>query len=230
MDNPILFIDPDGKDVTVKDVASYKAILGTLTEKEINRISICKNGTIKISGEDVGSSNLQNLRKLVDSKTNHNFVTSNKYISADGEVTLPDAVYGRTLFPKAESDIEMPKTSISPDKDVYVILKPMKDDGLVALAAHEGFGHAVLAEKKRKGEKVNPFHQFSPEGEKNEDFKKQGWKAVGDAKENYKNNSKSEEWNKTLDKKVKEFEAISENGNKTLDKKGKEVEATKKQK
>ncbi|MCA6515316.1 MAG: hypothetical protein IM577_06925, partial [Chitinophagaceae bacterium] len=208
MDNPILFIDPDGKVVIVKDITSYKAILGTLTANEISRIKINKNGTIAISGKDPGSKNLQNLRILVESKINHNIITSNSYKSAGGEMALPDNVYGRTLFPESENDIGLPNTHTSPDNDVYVILKPNTEEGIVAVLAHESFGHAVLGEKKRKGEKVSPYHDFGPEGEKNNDFKKQGWKAVGEAKENYKNNFKNKEWKKTLDKKVREFEAV----------------------
>jgi RHS repeat-associated protein len=206
MDNPILFIDPDGKVVTVKDVSSYKAILGTLTEREIKRININKDGVIAILGKDIGSTNLQNLRTLVDSKTNHNFITENTYKSADGDVTLPDNVYGRTLFPESENDVGLSKTNISPDKDVYVILKPNTEEGLVSLVAHEGFGHAVLGERKRKGAKVSLYHDFGPTGEKNEDFKKQGWGAVGEAKENYKCNTESAELKQFLDEKAKEVE------------------------
>jgi RHS repeat-associated protein len=209
MDNPILYIDPDGKVVTVKDVASFKAILGTLTADEINRINVNKDGIISIIGKDAGSVNLQNLKILVDSKTNHNIITSNTYESADGKVTLPDNTFGRTLFTKSDNK-KSPKKLTSPDDDVYVILKPNTDEGLVAVVAHEAFGHAVLGEKKRKGEKVIPNHVRGLNNkEMNEDFKKQGWKAVALAQDNFKKNSKNDTWRKSLDKKVIEFEATN---------------------
>jgi RHS repeat-associated protein len=209
MDNPILYIDPDGKVVTVKDVASFKAILGTLTADEINRINVNKDGIISIIGKDAGSVNLQNLKILVDSKTNHNIITSNTYESADGKVTLPDNTFGRTLFTKSDNK-KSPKKLTSPDDDVYVILKPNTDEGLVAVFAHEAFGHAVLGEKKRKGEKVIPNHVRGLNNkEMNEDFKKQGWKAVALAQDNFKKNSKNDTWRKSLDKKVIEFEATN---------------------
>jgi RHS repeat-associated protein len=68
LNNPILFIDPDGTRVTIKDAASLKAILGGLTSDEIKRIKIKKDGVIKIRGAREGSRNLENLRTLVDSK------------------------------------------------------------------------------------------------------------------------------------------------------------------
>ena len=163
--NPILFIDPDGKVVTIKDVASYKAILGTLTQSEINRIVINEFGEINILTDKKGSTNLENLRILVDSKTNHNIMTSKTYKSAGGEVTLKDETGGRTIFPESD-ELDRPDKNTSPDDDVYIILNPTaaNDESLVATVAHEAYGHAVLGEKRRKGEKVNPAHVKDKKG------------------------------------------------------------------
>lgn len=208
MNNPILFIDPDGKVVTIKDVASYKAILGTLTAKEISRITIDKNGIITIRGKDVGSTNLQNLRTLVNSKVNHNIITTDTYKSAEGkDVKLPEGVAGRTLFPESEATkMGIGGSLTSPGKDVNVIIKPTTEEGAPEVVAHEAFGHAVLAEKKRNGEAVDPAHIYGPSGEQNKDFKKQGWKAVAEAGKNYKANSNDKKWKSSVEEKIKDFE------------------------
>ncbi|OYU94738.1 MAG: hypothetical protein CFE21_13685 [Bacteroidetes bacterium B1(2017)] len=209
MNNPILFIDPDGKVVTIKDVASYKAVLGTLTAKEIERINVNSDGTLSITGRELGSTNLENLRILVDSKINHNIITTDTYKSAEGkDVKLRQGIAGRTLLPENEAiEMGLNCSVTSPDNDVYIIIKPTTEEGATQVAAHEAFGHAVLAEKKRNGEAVNPLHNFGTDYvEQNEDFKTQGWKAVGEAKVNYKSNTNNKDWKDCLEEKLKDFE------------------------
>lgn len=209
LNNPIRFIDPDGEEVTIKDVASLKAMMGTLTASEIDRIKIRKDGTVKIRGGKEGSRNLENLRVLVNSETNHNFITSTTYSSKAGTtVTLPATTAGRTLFTQSESPSNFPATIISPDNDVYIIIKPTTESGAPEVLAHEAYGHAYLGELKRQGQSVNPYHDFSGPGgaENNDDFKKQSYPATGEAKKNYAANSADDNWKKSLDKKVKKFE------------------------
>jgi RHS repeat-associated protein len=209
MDNPILFIDPDGKIVTIKDVAALKAVLGTLSADEIKRININKDGTISITAiTGPNTRNLTNLQTLVDSKINHNFVTSDNYESKAGNVELPPNVYGRTVLPESDHDPATPAILISPDDDAYIVIKPNTEEGAVDLVAHEAYGHAVLAEKKRNGEKVDPFHKYDRKTGKdnNPDFGKQAWPAIGEARKNFKETSASKEGNAEIDKKVEEFE------------------------
>jgi len=208
LDNPILFIDPDGRIVTIKDVGALKAVLGTLSAAEVSRIIINKDGTLSIKAiTGPNSRNLTNLQTLIDSKVNHNFMTSDNYESKVGNVKLPDNVYGRTVLPASDHADGTPESIISPDDDVYIVIRPNTEAGAVDVTAHEAYGHAVLAERKRKGEKVNHSHNYDPVTmkDKNEDFGKQAWPAIGEARKNYKENSQNKEANAEMDKKVEEF-------------------------
>ena len=211
IDNPILFIDPDGKDVIIKDVTSYRAVLGTLTSDEINRINIDENGLLTISGTETGSKNLENLRILVDSKVKHNILTSETYESAGGTQKLSEfSSGGRYVIPKNEANEYTGATDaqLSPnDNEALIVIRPTDDKGASEVVAHEAYGHGVLAEKRRLGDKsINPFHEYDEAGrEQNENFKNQGWGAVSEARKNYKANSADENWKKSLSAKETEY-------------------------
>jgi hypothetical protein len=163
LNNPIRFIDPDGRLVIAPDEKSRRNILNTLTEEEARYIRFNKQGEIKLKRLNKSKStsgNFTALRALANSETTYHFITSSSYESADTDE--PQALVGDdengtkgvTLFPGAETDR-------SPDGDVYIYTSEfLSEERQAENTAHEGYGHAYFYELQQQGFDVNPYHQY----------------------------------------------------------------------
>ncbi len=160
-DNPVLFIDPDGKRVIAQNEEAQKNIENTLSKSEQKYIKFNKNGELNINKMNKcksTSGNLTALKTLANSKTIYNYKSNSEYKSGDKTVTLvsdkESGTKGVTLMPEAQSDP-------SPDNNVYVYtsnkLSPSRQ---AENAAHELYGHAYFYELKQQGKDVNPFHLY----------------------------------------------------------------------
>ena len=208
LNSPVLFIDPDGKVVTIKDKASARAVLNTLSSKELKRVIIKKDGTLKIRGKREGSGNLEALRQLVNSDRNYNVLTSMTYESKEGTVNLPTTTSGRTVVP----DFSSPRLS-SPDNDIYVVIKPTSDEGAAEVAAHELLGHAYLYDLYEDGDKSKfPWHLYNDKTKKDENINTTSghlWPRVSEARKNYDEGKGDKKREIRLKRQEKKFERIT---------------------
>lgn len=156
-DNPVNFIDPDGKVVVVPDVFSRQIILSTLTEEESKFIQFDIYGKIDVSIAEKCKSTSENylgILTLIKSSTTYLYsVSSNAfgdrfYDAGDGE----NFYYGVTLMPNVTNDP-------SPDNNVYIFTADfLSAERKVINAAHELYGHAYFYELRQQGYDVNPNH------------------------------------------------------------------------
>jgi len=79
LNNPILFVDPDGEEVKPTNEAAYKAILNTLTAEDAAYVQLDKNGMIDrglINQRQSKSGNFQALQTLVNDDRTTEFTVS----------------------------------------------------------------------------------------------------------------------------------------------------------
>ncbi|MCB0737539.1 MAG: hypothetical protein KDC92_08500 [Bacteroidetes bacterium] len=211
--NPILFIDPDGKVVVAVNEDAKRNILNSLSPDDRKYIKFKKDGTLKVkrlTKAQSESDNYKALLTLAKSEVTYKFVVAESYpdMKNEGkpEPLVGDDVNGTrgvTLIPEAELDP-------SPDNDVWIYTSDkLSEKRQAENTAHEGYGHAYFYELLQQGEDVNPYHdykvveekmiyveEFEQEipimilGDTNEKLKNQIDKAEKEAGENYEKGKK----------------------------------------
>ena len=160
--NPIRFIDPDGRIVIASDKNAKRNIINTLSDAEAKYVQFDKNGVLnhRLLSKYEGSSDIFSaLKTLSESSTNYLFNVSDKDIN--GKVFFEEGtnrdypnnyLYGITNLPNAENDP-------SPDENVYIFTASFLDERTQARnTAHEGYGHAYFYELSKKDPSINPNH------------------------------------------------------------------------
>ena len=164
VNNPVKFIDPDGKIVVVLDENAKRNIMNTLSAAEAKYVQFDQNGILNhelLSKYDGSSENFLALKTLSESSTNYFFHVSDKDINGRSfyekgtKLDNPDNYfYGVTNLPNAENDP-------SPDENVYIFTASFLDKRTQAKnTAHEGYGHAYFYELSKKDSSINPNHIF----------------------------------------------------------------------
>ena len=160
--NPIRFIDPDGRIVIASDKNAKRNIINTLSDAEAKYVQFDKNGVLnhRLLSKYEGSSDIFSaLKTLSESSTNYLFNVSDKDINGKAffeKGTNRDYpnnyLYGITNLPNAENDP-------SPDENVYIFTASFLDERTQARnTAHEGYGHAYFYELSKKDPSINPNH------------------------------------------------------------------------
>ena len=101
LNNPIVFVDPDGNDVRPTNAAAYKAILNTLTAADQAFIQLDKNGYIdknRINEGNSESGNFQALQILVNSEITTEFTVSNNFESKDKDGNIKNESLGKVVY------------------------------------------------------------------------------------------------------------------------------------
>jgi len=160
--NPMIKVDPNGKEVVVLDEASKQNILNTLTKNETRFVKFDKNGILnvrRLNKSKSESENMTALKSLANSETKYKFkVTSqdhkgNSFVDNDSKYSY----HGVTEMPGAE-------LNPSPDKDVWVLVSDHRAGADAAeTTAHEAYGHAYFYELEKQGKEVNPNHTYRSE-------------------------------------------------------------------
>ena len=159
LNNPIRYIDPDGREVIARDDESKRNIANTLTEKEARYVKFKKDGTLntrKLNKSKSKSDNMTALKTLANSDVKYNFVVSKQdgegvsfYDNGNGSFYL-----GQTEFPNDEGAPQ------GKDGNVWIYTANFLSEGEQAEnVAHEGYGHAFFYEKSRKDSSYDPFHR-----------------------------------------------------------------------
>ena len=159
MNNPVKFVDPDGRQV-VADYLSQNNILLTLNGSEREFVQFV-DGVLNyelLNKCNSTSLNITALKALAKSGINYHFNVSDNhfegafYDKGGNPSNQQNYFYGITYIPNAE---RYP----SPDNDVYIFTASFLDERRqVKNTAHEGYGHAYFYELSRKDSSYNPFH------------------------------------------------------------------------
>ena len=160
--NPIRFIDLDGRIVIASDENAKRNIINTLSDAEAKYVQFDKNGVLNhrlLSKYEGSSDNFSALKTLSESSTNYLFNVSDKDINGKAffekgtNCDYPNNyLYGITNLPNAENDL-------SPDENVYIFTASFLDERTQARnTAHEGYGHAYFYELSKKDPSINPNH------------------------------------------------------------------------
>jgi len=172
LNNPIRYIDPDGREVIAHDDEARRNIINTLTDDEAKYVKFNKDGTLntrRLNKSKSESDNMTALKTLANSDVKYNFVVSAK----DGEGTAffdkgnGNFYYGQTEFPNSEG------TAQGRDGNVWIYTANFLSEGMHAEnTAHEGYGHGLFYEKSRTDNSYDPFHRHVSQGSMvwNEEF------------------------------------------------------------
>ncbi|KFD38090.1 hypothetical protein AT05_11925 [Schleiferia thermophila str. Yellowstone] len=162
--NPILFVDPDGKVVVAVNEEAKRNILNTLRPEDRKYVKFKKDGTLnakRLSKAKSESDNYQALLTLAKSETVYKFVVAESYPNMNNE-GKPEPLVGDgqngtkgvTLIPGAKEDP-------SPDNDVWIYTSnKLSEKRQAENTAHEGYGHAYFYELQQQGQDVNPYHDY----------------------------------------------------------------------
>ena len=155
--NPVKYVDPDGKKVYGLDESARRNIVNTLTEEEGKYVSFSDDGLLDVSLLNQYSSKSMNfiaLKTLANSDINYKFVVSDTDV--DGEKFYNGTSYytGLTAFPNETN-------KASKDNDVWIYTSSLEDEkGQTKTTAHEAYGHAYFYELKRSDESVDYHHRY----------------------------------------------------------------------
>jgi len=165
-DNPLRFVDPDGRapqDVKPQDEKAMRAILNTVSKEDRAFVKLGADGKIDrklMDSHSSSSGNYNSLKKLVDDKkvvtvavTDHyDYKDKSGNVKSDnmGPITKQEfaptpgntgegGLAGKTLTP----DNSLPKQSV--DGDTHIVINSnLSEQGQAETFAHEGYGHALL--------------------------------------------------------------------------------------
>ena len=158
--NPVVLVDPDGREVETADEESRRNIRNTLTKDEARFVRFNKNGqldTKRLNKSKSTSVNMTALKSLANSDTKYKFSVAKKDL--DGEKFRDvenDYYYGVTHIP---NNTDKP----SPDNDVHIITwSGLDEEGQVKNTAHEAYGHAYFFELSKSDKNINPNHDNVP--------------------------------------------------------------------
>ena len=174
MNNPILIIDPDGKEPeTVKpgSLAALNMIKNTLTKQDAQFVRLDKSGNIDkgfINSRSSKSENFNGLKEMVNSETTVEVQLSSSFSSADenGKISTIEMPYigvdeysefdksGSTMSGTSTGESGFLGKTLFPDKDgmqnspngnvQVVINSKLSEKGRAETYSHEGNGHARI--------------------------------------------------------------------------------------
>ena len=181
--NPIRFIDPDGREVIALNSASQRAILNTLPKKIRGQIQFTNTGRIdRSSFNQINSSsgNLGALSKLVNDNTIFEVNVTDKITYKNekgqlkeismGAITMSEDKNGSFGFNTGEEGWQgvtqtpgnAPEKYNSPDDNVRIIVNSgLSVEGQAQNFAHEAYGHGYLYSK---GQEHRHQVKSTPEG------------------------------------------------------------------
>ena len=168
--NPVKFIDKDGREVKAVNAYAQQMIINTLTKEDKAYVQFNANGIINnelINTSKSISGNFGALKQLVNDERIFNVNVDNHFLSKNekgeivnnslGDIEQGDPKesgpfspqtgemgnFGITMVPGSES-----KTTNSIDNEVYIVVNSnLSKEGRAENFAHEGYGHAYLYSK-----------------------------------------------------------------------------------
>jgi len=160
--NPINFIDPDGREVVAADILARRNITNTLSKAEAQYVRFDDNGRLDVSllnQYDGNSKNFTALHSLANSETSYIFavasqdINGSKFFEKGSNPKNPNNFsYGVTNMPGMEHDP-------SPNNNVYIFTASFLDEKTQTRnTAHEGYGHAYFFELSKNNPSINPNH------------------------------------------------------------------------
>jgi RHS repeat-associated protein len=202
LNNPIVFIDPDGNEVIAHGKVAQRNILNTLPSNVRSSVKFKKDGTMTIRSSKAvrasTSGNLRSLQTLNNSDTKYHFKVTSEYTDGNGKTNKlvgdnDNGTKGVTLIPEGEAEP-------SPDSDVHIYTsESLSEERQATNTAHEAYGHGLSHEEGK-----DPYHRYVGvlieyengdyaigREDKNTDLKEKYKAAELEAKENY-NEGKNE--------------------------------------
>ena len=161
--NPVVLVDPDGREVVTHDEASQTNIINTLTKEEAKYVRFNKDGTLdkkRLNKCKSTSENFTALKELANSERKYNFKVTDK--DSDGEEFGP--ITGNNVKGSYDGVCEYPGAlrDPSPDNDVWILVGDHLSEGDAAeTTAHEAYGHGYFYELKMQGNNVTIEHTSS---------------------------------------------------------------------
>ena len=144
MNNPVFFLDPDGRFV-VADGLSQTNIINTLTPEEAKYIQFDENGVINVdllNQCESTSDNFLSIKQLALSKQNYVFQVADK--GHDGKAFYDDSGNGGSFY-RGVTEMPGAQSSPSPDKNVYIYVGAcLSLEQQAMTTAHEAYGHGYL--------------------------------------------------------------------------------------
>ena len=156
--DPVNLVDPEGMTIYVKDYASQRNVLNTLSKADSKHIAFSKTGMVIVNSmHESDSKAFAALKTLSESKVNYNISSSLFYNTKEGIKVFKfgDAYEkGMTLMPNSQVDS-------SPDDDVYIVTNSLLNEiEQASNLAHEAYGHAYFYDRLLNGEDVSPYHKY----------------------------------------------------------------------
>lgn len=156
--DPVNLVDPEGLTIVIKDYASLRNVLNTLSDVDSKQIVLTNDGTLFVNSNHMSNSKAFGaLKTLSESSITYYISSSFLYNTNDGIKVFQygDSFdKGITLMPGSQNDA-------SPDNDVHIITNSLLDEKDQAKnLAHEAYGHAFFYERLQKGDNVNPYYQY----------------------------------------------------------------------
>ncbi len=208
LNNPILFVDPDGKEVIATSPAAMQMILNTLTKEDRAYVQFNDNGQINrnmLNSSNSSSGNFQALQQLTNDKTVFEVNVDNKidYKNENGEIVNKDMGPiqqgdpndAGPFSPKTgeegwqgvtQTPGDAPNKYNSTDGNVKITVNSgLSEKGKAENFAHEGYGHGFLFSKgqEHKHQVKNIDGKLK---ETNEALKKQIIERIDETEKNFK--------------------------------------------
>ena len=142
LNNPILFIDPDGEEVKPTNEAAYKAILNTLTAEDAVYVQLDKNGMIDrgvINQRQSKSGNFQALQTLVNDNRITEVTVASKFNYKDENGKMQVGKSGVSYVNELEMMFEMYGGAFTKDQLKEMGFKDeVSRDGMVGITLLPG--------------------------------------------------------------------------------------------
>ena len=167
--NPLIYIDPDGKVVVALNKSAQKSILNTLSKEDLAYVRFNDNGILDVdllnSSESL-SGNFNSLKQLANDRRTFEFNVTDKIIYKDengnliekslGVIYQGDDKNGSFGFNTGEerwqgitqtTGNDLDKYNSPNDKIRIVVNSGLSEAGRAQMIAHEAYGHADLYSK-----------------------------------------------------------------------------------
>ena len=157
--NPVIYVDPDGRRVIPVNTEAFQAIINTLTEVDASHVKINKNGEIdksSINSHKSKSNNFKSLKKLVNSKEVIKVNVTEGFDYKDENGNIQTEEFGEIIVdPETGEDFgflgntqtpgESSEKYNSVDDEVKInINSNLDEEGQAETYSHEANGHGAL--------------------------------------------------------------------------------------
>ena len=162
MNNPVMFLDPDGRTVEA-DSLSQMNIINTVTPEEAEYIQFDENGVINVDLINKCSSTSENFLSLKQLALSENNYYVFKVADKDHK---GEAFYDNTNngggFHRGVTEMPGAKIDPSPDNNIYILVGAcLSLEQQVMTTAHEAYGHGYLYDIT--GSFIAASHKYMPE-------------------------------------------------------------------